>query len=491
MLKQKFQQKHLLKLSPQQIQLVKLLEVPVMDLQQRIKEELEINPALEEDESEAKDESLDNPLADEGGDEENSRDTDDFDFADYMDEDDVSSYKLKSNNYAAPEDAYERPISFSLGLQEQLMEQVGMLPLDEKQQVIAKVIVGNIDDDGYLKRDLYSLVNDLAFSYNLMTEEEDIQFVLKEIQGLEPAGVGARNLQECLTLQLQYAIQQNPPLDQLFTLNISLQILKDYFEEFTKKHYEKIKSKLNLSDEDFSDAIDEILALNPKPGGLVSDSTQTQTIIPDYYLTVQDGEFILTLHGDNDPNLKVNKSYQQMLQTMVAKNKRSDQDKEALKFVKQKIESAHWFMDMLVQRQHTLLFIMQAILEFQREYFLSGDISLLKPMILKDIAEPLGFDMSTVSRVTSNKYIQTPFGIFLLKHFFSNAMTNSEGEEVSTSEIKDVLMQLIQNEDKKCPLNDEAMVEELKKKGFNVARRTVAKYRENMGFPVARLRRGV
>lgn len=501
MLKQSLDQRQLLKLSPQQIQLMKLLQVPTMDLEQRIKEELEINPALEELEPlESLQESEDNDLdsleiqsKQEDTNPENSRDTDEFDMNDYYDEDDIAAYKLRDNNYASREDSPDRPFSFNVGFHDQLLQQLGMLNLTPEQQQIGELIIGNLDDAGYLQRSIEAMTNDIAFSNNIIVSEQEIEWVLHQIQELEPAGIGARDLQECLLLQIDALLKdESTPFLTKASLLLARDIVQNYFEAFTKKQYEKILDKLGVDEDELRDALDEIVHLNPKPGMAVfENSTDAPIIMPDFYLTNTDGKLHLSLNDRNDPDLRVSPSYMQMFSSYNQKKKKHKQEKEANVFLKQKIDSAQWFIDLIRQRYNTLYTIVQTIIDYQHDYFINGDIALLKPMRLKDIAELTNLDISTISRVTANKYIQTHFGIFLLKDFFSNSMINEEGTMVSTSGIKDVLHQLIEEEDKSEPLTDDALVDHLKTKGFEIARRTVAKYREAMGIAVARLRRQV
>lgn len=501
MLKQSLDQRQLLKLSPQQIQLMKLLQVPTMDLEQRIKEELEINPALEELEPlESLQESEDNELdsleiqsKQEDTDPENSRDTDEFDMNDYYDEDDIAAYKLRDNNYASREDSPDRPFSFNVGFHDQLLQQLGMLNLTPEQQQIGELIIGNLDDAGYLQRSIEAMTNDIAFSNNIIVSEQEIEWVLHQIQELEPAGIGARDLQECLLLQIDALLKdESTPFLTKASLLLARDIVQNYFEAFTKKQYEKILDKLGVDEDELRDALDEIVHLNPKPGMAVfENATDAPIVMPDFYLTNTDGKLHLSLNDRNDPDLRVSPSYMQMFSSYNQKKKKHRQEKEANVFLKQKIDSAQWFIDLIRQRYNTLYTIVQTIIDYQHDYFINGDIALLKPMRLKDIAELTNLDISTISRVTANKYIQTHFGIFLLKDFFSNSMANEEGTMVSTSGIKDVLHQLIEEEDKSEPLTDDALVDHLKTKGFEIARRTVAKYREAMGIAVARLRRQV
>ncbi|MEZ5011782.1 MAG: RNA polymerase factor sigma-54 [Bacteroidales bacterium] len=481
MLKQKLQQKLLQKLSPQQIQMIKLLEIPAMQLEQRIKKEIEENPALEEgDEHEAEveqeEDNFDDPSQDE------------FSLDDYMEEDDVPSYRLQSQNYSRDDDRKgEIPFSTGSSFHEVLESQIGLRVLTEKQQLLAEYIIGNIDEDGYLRRELENIVDDLAFSQNLVATEEELLEVLEVVQDLEPAGVGARNLRECLLLQITRK-DLNDPL-----VNRAWVILDRFFEEFTHKHYDKIKSRLSIDDDDLKEALEEILKLNPKPGGSYADPMNrgNQHIIPDFILDYHDNQLEVSLNSRNLPELRVSRTYSEMLEAYSMERDKSRTRKEAISFVKQKLDSARWFIDAMKQRQNTLLLTMNAIVEYQKEYFIDGDETKMRPMILKDIAEATGLDISTISRVANSKYIQTHFGVFLLKYFFSEGMQTDSGEEVSTREIKKILQDCLSNEDKRKPLTDEKLTEILQEKGYQIARRTVAKYREQLNIPVARLRKEI
>jgi len=484
MLRQKLQQKLLQKLSPQQIQMIKLLEIPAVQLEQRIKKELEENPVLEE----GAEESIDKQEEEEVVDDTFEDNTEEFSLSDYLDEDDTPSYRLSSTNYSK-DNARNVEIPFSVGssFHEHMKSQMGLQSLTEKEEELARYIMGNIDEDGYLRRKLDSIVDDLAFSQNIKATEEELLFILRIVQDFDPPGVGARDLQECLLLQIERKDQDDPVKKRAW------EILKYHFQEFTKKHYEKIKERMNLDDGELKEAIDEILKLNPKPGGSVNDpqNKSFHQIVPDFVLENRDGELDLLLNSKNVPDLRVSRTYAEMLRSFKAnkKEKHSKNEKEAISFVKQKLDSAKWFIDAIRQRQATLLITMNAILSFQEEYFIEGDETKLRPMILKDIAEMTGMDISTISRVANSKYIQTHFGIFPLKYFFSEGMQNESGEEVSTREIKTILAECVKNEDKNKPLNDEKLAAILKEKGYLIARRTVAKYREQLGISVARLRK--
>jgi RNA polymerase sigma-54 factor len=472
------QQKMLQKLSPQQIQLMKLIQLPTMELEQRIKEELEVNPALDE----GKDEDEIEPMEETPDEDQEVKESlEEFDYDEYMD-DEYPEYKLyqpKSN-----EEEKQLPIRSETSFREQLETQARLAIIGEKNQLLARQIIGSLDDDGYLRRDLKAIANDLAFTQNIMTTPEELEKILKIIQQLDPPGIAARNLQECLILQLKRKDLSKP------SVKLALEILQNHFEEFTKKHYEKILQQLDIDESQLKDAIKEILKLNPKPGMDINESDRTnQQIIPDFSIMVDDDKLEVTLNSRNLPDLKISKAYKEMLEKYMHSQNKSRSDKDALMFIKQKIDSAKWFIDALHQRYHTLLSVMETIAEYQKEYFLTGDETKLKPMILKDIADITGLDISTISRVANSKYVQTPYGTFLLKSLFSESLTTESGEEVSTSAIKSILQELIDNEDKRNPLTDEEITQKLKEKGYNIARRTVAKYREQLGIPVARLRK--
>jgi RNA polymerase sigma-54 factor len=478
-LKQQLTQKLEQRLSPQQIQLMKLLQVPTMELDQRIKQEIEENPALEEGTDEVEDE-FDNQEDDYDDD---SDGNDEFDLSDYLD-DDVADYKTQTNNSSKDDEERVIPLSGEQSFQEKLTEQLHLLDLDDKQFMIADVLIGNLDESGYLNRDLEAIVDDLAFALNVDTTEQEVEEILLLIQELDPAGVGARNLQECLLLQIKRK------QDGDIVRYTAKKILENHFEEFTKKHYEKIAKKLEIEDEDLKEAIDEILRLNPKPGGSMRETAKNyQQIIPDFMLFENDGRLELSINGRNAPELKVSKDYESMLRSYAEGAKSSKADKEAVTFVRQKLDSAKWFIDAIKQRQQTLLLTMDAIRHYQEAYFLTGDETKLKPMILKDIADMVGLDISTISRVANSKYVQTNFGIYPLKYFFSESLSTDSGEEVSTREVKKILADAIEGEDKRNPLTDEKLMELLNEKGYNIARRTVAKYREQLNLPVARMRK--
>ena len=466
------------RLSPQQIQLMKLLEVPTMELDQRIKQEIEENPALEEGEDKDEDEFDDQ----EEEFEEKDSSEDEFDISDYISDDD--NYKTQVNNTSKDDEEKSMPYSGDESFQERLSSQLHMLNLTDKEFIIAETLIGNLDDSGYLNRDTESIVDDLAFSANIITTEEEIEVVLRLIQDLDPAGIGARDLRECLLLQIKRRQDGN------ISRYTARKILEDYFEEFTKKHYDRIKKKLEIDDSNLKDAIDEIIKLNPKPGGSMKESTGNfQHIVPDFLITETEGKLHLTINGRNAPELKVSHAYKNMLKSYAEGAKTTKSDKEAVTFVKQKLDSAKWFIDAIKQRQNTLLLTMDAIMKYQKAYFETGDETMLKPMILKDIAEMVNLDISTISRVANSKHVQTSYGVIPLKFFFSESMSTDSGEEVSTRQVKKILSEAIEGEEKRKPLTDEKLTALLTEKGYNIARRTVAKYREQLNIPVARLRK--
>jgi RNA polymerase sigma-54 factor len=475
------------KLSPQQIQFIKLLQVPTAELESRIEEELEINPALEEAEPDHADESSEEP-GPESEQEESPDDqsNDEPDISDYLKDDDFGSYKTQSDNGDDEEDDREIPYATGSTLQENLLTQLGFIGLDERQTTIAQQLIGSIEGDGYIRRALESIVNDLAFAQGVDTTIEEVEQLLVRIQSFDPVGIAARNLQECLLLQLNRMDDGND-----VDVIVAKKIIEECYEEFTKKHYDKIQKKLDLDDEEYiRDAIELIVRLNPKPGGESGNMmAKNQVIIPDFMLSNNNGRLEVSLNSRNAPELKVSRAYIDMFKAYDKGDKKDKKLREAVTFVKQKLDSAKWFIDAIKQRQHTLLRTMQAIVEFQYDYFLDGNETRLRPMILKDIATRINMDISTVSRVASSKFIQTEFGVFPLKYFFSEGISTESGEEVSSREVKQIIKQLIDEEDKSKPLSDDKLEELLKEKGYNIARRTVAKYREQLNLPVARLRR--
>ena len=485
MLNQKLQQKLLQKLSPQQIQMIKLLEVPAMQLEQRIKKEMEENPALEEGPEE---EEIQGNDEDEINDEEEVREQEEFSLDDYLNDEDIPDYRLQSNNASKDEERREEiPFSAGSSFHDNLISQFNLRVSTEREQTLGEYIIGNIDDDGYLRREVENMVDDLAFLQNITTDTDELNRVLEIIHDLEPSGVGARDLRECLLLQLERKDQSSS------SVRLASTIIRDYFDEFSRRHYEKIMSRLMIGEDEMKGVIDEVLKLNPKPGGAVSDpySKTAQHIIPDFILEQADYGLELSLNNRNIPELKISKGYSEMLESYARDKAAGKQNRDAIMFVKQKLDSAKWFIDAIKQRQNTLLLTMNAILEYQKEYFAEGDDTKLRPMILKDIAEMTGLDISTISRVANSKYIQTHFGIYPLKFFFSEGMQTDAGDEVSTREIKRILQECLGSEDKRRPLTDEKLTEILQEKGYQIARRTVAKYREQLNIPVARMRKEI
>ncbi len=487
MLKQGLYQKLSQKLSPQQIQLMKMLQLPTVEMEERIRQELEENPALESGEDEIDEEAPSEEQAiaestelDTEQNEENERD--DFDLSEYFPDDDTPDYKLSVRNTGPDEEDREIPLAGGTTFQDNLRQQLGLRDCDERTALLAEHLIGNLDEDGYLRRDLHAIVNDLAFTQNLMANVAELDKALAEVHALDPAGTGARDLRECLLLQVRrmpHSLEQR----------IAEEILGKHFDAFAKKHYEKIIERLEIDEDALKGAIELITRLNPKPGNTQRENaTPSQEIIPDFHVLAIDGQLELTLNGRNAPELRVSRAYRDMMQEY-ARNKKDKAAKEAIMFIKQKLDGAKWFIDAIKQRQHTLMVTMEAIMEHQREFFLTGDETKLKPMILKDIAEKVGMDISTISRVANSKYVQTNYGTILLKFFFSESLTNQEGEEVSTREVKKILKDAIEAEDKHKPLTDDELTALLISKGYNIARRTVAKYREQLSLPVARLRK--
>ena len=493
------------KLSPQQIQLMKLLQIPTATLEQRIKEELEANPAL--DEGEETEEYETDQTADEVayGDDDNAPEPEEatrdeeFELDDYLTEyieDDPSSYKLKTNNYSADEEEKTIPIAVESTFHEYLEQQLGMLDLEDDRVVsIAKQIIGSIDDDGYLRRDPEAIIDDLMFSQNIVTNREEVMGLLKKIQRFDPPGIGATNLQECLLLQLEGKMDdESDAVDDQEIIRLAFRIIDEYFNEFSKKHYQKLQRYLGITEKQLKLAIEEILKLNPKPasGHRSSNSRALHYIVPDFTIVNRDGELDLSLNTRNAPDLRINEQYKDMLKSykVNTKGRRSNrQEKEAVMFIKQKIDSAKWFIDAIRQRQQTMYKTMYSIMQYQYDFFRTGDQKKLRPMILKDIADITGLDISTVSRVANSKFVQTEFGTKRLKDFFSESLQTSTGEEVSTLEVKKILTDIIEEENKRKPYSDEKLKNILRDKGYNIARRTVAKYREQLNIPVARLRK--
>lgn len=487
MLKQNLQLKLSQKLSPQQIQLMKLIQLPTIAFEQRLKEELVENPALETGKEE-----LDNTDDYES---ENFEDYDDYDsekidaneinIDEYLSDDETPDYKYKTDNYSDDDDDKTMPFAATVSFHQDLINQLNTFILNDEDRMIAEFLVGSIDDTGYIRRDTIDIVDDLAFSQGIYTDEKNLERMLHIIHQLEPTGVGARDLQECLLLQLR---SKTPTA----SVELAIQIIEDQFDAFTKKHYDKLIQKFDVSREDLRKAIDEIEKLNPKPGGAYDSSSRSvEHITPDFTIRINNNELELLLNGRNNPELHVSRDYQEMLKTYKDSKDKSNQQKDAVQFIKQKLDSAKWFIDAIKQRNETLLVTMSAIMQYQEEYFLEGDETKLKPMILKDIADMVGLDISTISRVANSKYVDTPYGTKLIKEYFSEAMMNDQGEEVSTIEIKNILQKLIEEEDKNKPLPDEKLAELLKDKGYPIARRTIAKYREQLDIPVARMRKKI
>lgn len=468
MLKQGLEQKQLQKLSPQQILTIKLVELPIQELEQRIRKELEENPVLDEDVPNDKEED------------EAPREVS---LSEYKEDDSIPSYRLRSDNYNSKD---ERPQYSTFSVKESftqsLQEQLGYRSLTDHQYAVASFIIGSLDDDGYLRRSIDSIVDDLSFRANVETDEEEVISMLKVVQEFEPAGVGARDLRECLLLQIRL-LKKTPEVEN------AAKILKNYFNEFTNKHFQKIMTRMGLTEDELKAAMTKILKLNPSPGGQIDDSynDQAQQIIPDFLLELKEGELQLSMPRFSIPELRVNRKYADIL--IEAANSSEREKKEAATFVKKKLDSAKWFVEAVRQRHNTLSSTMQAIVDYQHDYFIDGDETHLKPMVLKDIAEKTGFDISTISRVVNSKYIETHFGIYSLKYFFSEGLENQEGEEVSTRELKKALQECVDNENKRKPLTDDELVDKMVEKGYKVARRTIAKYRDQLGIPKARLRK--
>src|SRR4029079_8595243 len=492
-LSQSLQQKLLQKLSPQQIQLMKLLQVPTANLEERIKEELEENPALELDEEkhedssdEVKDEFSENGDTEFDDKDGSQEDYNEVDVSEYVrdSDDDVADYKLRDDNYPEDDDKKQLPFKTETSFYQVLLDQLGMLKLDEKEQRIAEQIVGSIDEDGYLRRETSAIVDDLAFRQNVMATEEEVEAIIQRIQHFDPPGVAARDLQECLLLQLQRQKNEGKHVD------TAMMAIKKYFDEFTKKHYEKIQRGLGIDEDQLKEVMQQIIRLNPKPGGTVGGISKAESyVVPDFFIFNNAGKLELTLNSRNAPELRISEGYRDMMKEYDRGAKKDKRQKEAVLFIKQKIDSAKWFIDAIKQRQHTLLSTMNAIMQRQYEFFLTGDETELRPMILKDIAEKTNLDISTVSRVANSKFVQTEYGTYRLKFFFSESLSTDSGEEVSTREVKKILQDLIEAEQKKKPLSDERLTELLQERGYNIARRTVAKYREQLNIPVARLRK--
>lgn len=483
-LKQYLQFKLSQKLSPQQIQLMKLIQLPTQAFEQRLKQELEENPALDTGKDEPTDDNFDE--FDNSIDEYNDNDTidaDDINVDEYLSDDEIPDYRTQANNYSSDDEEKNVPYAAGTSFTQHLINQLNTFRLSEQEEEIAYFLVGSVDESGYIRRSLSDISDDLAFTQNVYTSEEEVEKVLKIVQQLDPAGVGARNLQECLSIQLNRK-EQNPDVE------LASKIIDKAFEQFTKKHYKKLMQKFSIDEEQLKDAIEEVERLNPKPGGSYAGNNKiVEHIVPDFAIKIVDGELELTLNGRNAPELHVSREYSNMLKGYKDTKEKSKAQKDAVLFIKQKLDAAKWFIEAVRQRQQTLFVTMSAIMHYQKEYFLTGDERKLRPMILKDIADEIEMDVSTISRVANSKYVDTPYGTKLIKEFFSESMTNDQGEEVSTREIKKILETVIEEENKKKPLTDEALSKILKEKGYPIARRTVAKYREQLDIPVARLRK--
>ena len=489
MLKHSLQFKLSQKLSPQQIQLMKLIQLPTQAFEQRLQEELVENPALEESSKEDNYEADDyevNTNDDDYDDYDNDHiDAQDINIDEYLSNDETPDYKYQTNNYSDDDDDKSLPFAAPVSFHQDLINQLNTFILSDEERDIAEFLVGSIDDMGYIRRTTQDIVDDMAFTQGIYTDEKTVERILHLVQELEPAGVGARDLQECLLLQLKH----KTPSD---SVNLAINVIEHQFEAFSKKHYDKLLQKFDVSQQQLRKAIDEIEKLNPKPGGSFDGNQKmVEHIVPDFTIRIVDGELELLLNGRNAPELHVSKDYQEMLQSYKDTSEKSSSQKDAVQFIKQKLDSAKWFIDAIKQRQETLYVTMNAIMHYQHEYFLEGEETKLRPMILKDIADMVGLDISTVSRVANSKYVDTPYGTKLIKEFFSESMTNDQGEEVSTIEIKNILQQVISEEDKKKPLPDDQLAEILKEKGYPIARRTIAKYREQLDIPVARLRKKI
>lgn len=483
-LKQYLQFKLSQKLSPQQIQLMKLIQLPTQAFEQRLKQELEENPALDTGKDEPSDDNFDefdNSVDDYN--DNDSIDADDINVDEYLSDDEIPDYRTQTNNYSSDDEEKSVPYAAGTSFTQHLINQLNTFRLSEQEEEIAYFLVGSVDESGYIRRSLSDITDDLAFTQNVYTSEEEVEKVLKIVHQLDPAGVGARNLQECLSIQL-HRKEQNPDIE------LACEIIDKAFEQFTKKHYIKLMQKFNINEEQLKDAIQEIERLNPKPGGSYAGNNKiVEHIVPDFAIKIVDGELELTLNGRNAPELHVSREYSNMLKGYKDTKEKSKAQKDAVLFIKQKLDAAKWFIEAVRQRQQTLFVTMSAIMHYQEEYFLTGDERKLRPMILKDIADEIDMDVSTISRVANSKYVDTPYGTKLIKEFFSESMTNDQGEEVSTREIKKILETVIEEENKKKPLTDEALAKILKEKGYPIARRTVAKYREQLDIPVARLRK--
>lgn len=489
MLKHSLQFKLSQKLSPQQIQLMKLIQLPTQAFEQRLEEELVENPALEngKEDAETYEDDFNDTASDEYDDDyDNERiETEDINIDEYLSNDETPDYKYQANNYSDDDEDRTMPFAAGISFHQDLINQLNTFILNDDDRNIAEFLVGSIDDMGYIRRSIQDMVDDMAFTQGVYTDEKTVERILHIVQELEPSGVGARDLQECLLLQLKHKTPSE-------SVNLASKIIEEQFDAFSKKHYEKLLQKFEVSKDQLKKAIDEIEKLNPKPGGSYDGNQKmVEHVVPDFTIRIVDGELELSLNGRNAPELHVSKDYQDMLKTYKDTSEKSNSQKDAVQFIKQKLDSAKWFIDAIKQRSETLFVTMNAIMHYQEEYFLDGDETKLRPMILKDIADMIGLDISTVSRVANSKYVETPYGTKLIKEYFSESMTNDQGEEVSTIEIKNILQQVIENEDKKKPYPDDKLAELLLEKGYPIARRTIAKYRELLDIPVARLRKKI
>ena len=486
MLKQQLNFKLSQKLSPQQIQLMKLIQLPTQAFEQRLKQEMEENPALEGGKEE-KDEYEEDYPQDEYQDDDPGNETieADIDVDEYLSDDEIPNYRLQANNYSADDEDRQVPYASGTSFTQYLKTQLSTLRLNESEKEIAEFLVGSVDESGYIRRSIQDIVDDLAFTQNVYTDEKTVEKVLKYVHELDPAGVGARNLQECLLIQLERK-------EQTRQVSLAKDIIESSFDQFSKKHYQKLLSKHDISEDELRDAIEVIEHLNPKPGGAYAGNIRAvEHVIPDFTIKIVDGELELSLNGRNAPEMHVSKDYSEMLKGYKESKEKSKAQKDAVMFIKQKLDAAKWFIEAIKQRQTTLFVTMSAIMNYQQEYFLTGDERNLRPMILKDIADEIGMDVSTVSRVANSKYVDTPYGTKLIKDFFSESMKNDQGEDVSTKEIKKILEMTIEDENKRKPLTDDRLAKILKEKGYPIARRTVAKYREQLDIPVARLRKQI
>ncbi|MFC0520530.1 RNA polymerase factor sigma-54 [Mesonia maritima] len=485
MLKQQLNFKLSQKLSPQQIQLMKLIQLPTQAFEQRVKQELEDNPALDSGKEKSEENEFDEEFKNDERDDDHEVIETDINVDEYLSDDEIPSYRLQANNYSKDDDEKKVPYAAGTSFSQFLKTQLQTFRFKDDEMKIAEFLVGSVDESGYIRRDVPDIVDDLAFTQNVYTDEETVERIFKYVHKLDPAGVGARSLQECLLIQLR----RKTPTE---SVELAIDIMQNGFDQFTKKHYQKLLSKFDISEDQLRSAIEEIEHLNPKPGGAYSGNTRiVEHVVPDFTIKIKDGELELSLNGRNAPEMHVSREYNNMLKGYKESKEKTKKQKDAVLFIKQKLDAAKWFIEAIRQRQETLFVTMNAIMHHQYEYFLSGDERDLKPMILKDIAEEIDMDVSTVSRVANSKYVDTPYGTKLIKEFFSESMKNDQGEDVSTREIKKILEITVGEEDKRKPLTDDKLSKVLKEKGYPIARRTVAKYREQLDIPVARLRKEI